>query len=100
MPEFDDYYQSIRVVVDECHVVLDSGSDFRPKLRALGPPHCHPKTRGVFHAIQIPQHACTCSVGAPAVEISSIGCMDLTEGKSRVISSTNALGLGVDLPDI
>jgi len=29
-------YQLDRVVIDECHVVLDSGPDFRPKLRALG----------------------------------------------------------------
>jgi superfamily II DNA helicase RecQ len=29
-------YQLDRVVMDECHVVLDSGPDFQPKLRALG----------------------------------------------------------------
>ena len=29
-------YQLDWVVMDECHVVLDSGPDFQPKLRALG----------------------------------------------------------------
>ena len=29
-------YQLDRVVMDECYMVLDSGLEFRPKLRALG----------------------------------------------------------------
>jgi superfamily II DNA helicase RecQ len=29
-------YQLDRVVIDECHIVLDSRLEFRPKLRALG----------------------------------------------------------------
>jgi hypothetical protein len=41
-------YQLDRVVIDECHVVLDSGPDFRPKLRALGAEIVQWKTQMIF----------------------------------------------------
>src|SRR5271156_5575535 len=64
-------YQLDRVVMDECHVVLDSGPDFRPKLRALGAEMVRMGTQMVFltatlppqdeeeffRAIQIPQES-------------------------------------------
>lgn len=172
-------YQLDRVFMDESHVILDSGPNFRPKLRELGAEMVQMGTQMIFltatlppqdeheffHAIQIPQECvhmfrgCTsrrniqyqvhevgeetvveaiCQLVAekleqyPApskivvyggsvdqtVEIGeALECpiyhrnvdnragkaermKDLTEGKCRVISSTNALGLGVDLPDI
>jgi superfamily II DNA helicase RecQ len=172
-------YQLDRVVMDECHVVLDSGPDFRPKLRALGaemvqmgtqlifltatlppqdeedfframciPPECvhisrSPTTRrniryqvhevegdGVVEAIcqlvekkleQYPAPSKIVVYGGSVEQTEEIGealgcpiyhrsvddragkarrMKELREGKHRVIAATNALGLGVDLPDI
>ena len=172
-------YQLDRVFMDESHVILDSGPNFRPKLRALGAEMVQMGTPIIFltatlppqdeeeffHAIQIPQECvhmfrgCTSrrniqyqvheveeetiveaisqlvaekleQYAAPSkivvyggsvdqtIEVGeALGCpiyhrnvdsragkaqrmKDLMEGKSRVISATNALGLGVDLADI
>jgi superfamily II DNA or RNA helicase len=172
-------YQLDRVFMDESHVVLDSGPNFRPKLRVLGAEMVQIGTQMIFltatlppqdkeeffHAIQIPQECvhmfrgCTSrrniqyrvheveeetvveaigrlvteklaqypppskivvyggSVDQTVETGEALGCpiyhrnvdnragkaqrmKDLTEGKSRVICATNALGLGVDLPDI
>jgi superfamily II DNA helicase RecQ len=172
-------YQLDRVVMDESHVVLDSGPEFRPKLRTLGAEMIQMGTQLIFltatlpprdeeeffHAMNIPKEsvymfrAATArpniryqvhEVGeqpiieaicrlvkekleqypAPGKIIVYGGSVDQTqdigealecpvyhrnvddragktrrmkelmEGKSRVISATNALGLGVDLPDV
>jgi superfamily II DNA helicase RecQ len=172
-------YQLDRVFMDESHVILDSGPNFRPKLRALGAEMVQMGTQIIFltatlppqdeeeffRAIQIPQECVHMFRGstsrrniqyrvheveeetvveaisqmvaekltqypAPSkiivyggsvdqtVEVGeALGCpiyhrdvdsragkaqrmKDLMEGKSRVISATNALGLGVDLPDV
>ena len=172
-------YQLDRVVMDECHVVLDSGPDFRPKLRTLGAEMVQMGTQLVFltatlppqdeedffRAMQIPQESvymfraptsrrnihyrvneveretmveAICQLverkleqyPAPSKVVvyggsveqtvaigEALGCpiyhrnvddragkarrmKELVEGKHRVISATNALGLGIDLPDI
>lgn len=171
-------YQLDRVVMDECHVVLDSGPDFRPKLRALGAEMVQWGTQLIFltatlpptdeqeffKAMCIPQECMHMFRGptsrrniqyqvqevegdtievicrlvkeklekyaAPSkiivyggsveqtIEIGeALGCpiyhrsvddragkarrmKELMGGKHRVICATNALGLGVDLPDI
>jgi superfamily II DNA helicase RecQ len=170
-------YQLDRVVMDECHVVLDSGPDFRPKLRALGAEIVQWKTQMIFltatlppkdeeeffRAVHIPQegihmfrgpttrrniHYQVQEVGdtieaicqlvkrkleqypAPGKIVvyggsveqtvaigEALGCpiyhrgvdnragkakriKGLMEGKHRVVCATNAIGLGVDIPDI
>ena len=172
-------YQLDRVFMDESHVILDSGPNFRPKLQALGAEMVQIGTQIIFstatlppqdeeeffHAIKIPKECvhmfrgCTsrrniqyqvheveeetvvaaiCQLVAekleqyPApskivvyggsvdqtVEVGeALGCpiyyrnidnragkaqriKDLIEGKCQVISATNVLGLGVDLPDV
>jgi superfamily II DNA helicase RecQ len=174
-------YQLDRVVMDECHVVLDSGLNFRPKLRALGAEMVHwgtqimfltatlpPKDkREFFQAMHIPEDCvpfrgpttrqniryqvqevkgeqgkrvveAICQLvnqkleqypapskiivyGSSVEQTVEIGealecpiyhrsvddqagkarrMKELMEGKHRVICATNALGLGVDLPDI
>lgn len=47
-------YQLDRIVIDECHMILDSGSDFRPKLRALGAGMVQIGTRLVFLTATLP----------------------------------------------
>src|SRR5271169_1433417 len=47
-------YQLDRIVIDECHVVLDSGSDFRPKLRALGAEMVQIGTQLIFLTATLP----------------------------------------------
>ena len=171
-------YQLDRVVMDECHMVLDSGPDFQPKLRALGAEMVQWGTQMIFltatlppkdeeeffNAICIPQECVHIfrgpttrqniryqvqEVDEPVIEAihrlvsekleqypapskivvygssvertieigEALGCpiyhrnvddragkarrmKELMEGKHRVIAATNALGLGVDLPDI
>ena len=171
-------YQLDQVVIDECHVVLDSRPDFRPKLQALGAEMIQwgtqmifltatlpPKDEGeFFKAMRVPQECVHMFRGpttrrniryqveevegdivervrqlveekseqyaAPSkiviyggsveqtIEIGeALGCpiyhrkvddqagkarrmKELMEGRHRVIAATNALGLGVDLPDI
>src|SRR5277367_6555500 len=171
-------YQLDRVVIDECHVVLDSGPDFRPKLRALGAEMVQWGTQLIFltatlppkdedefsKAMRIPQEyvhmfrgpttrrniryqvqevegdivEAICEVvkkkldqyatpskivvyGSSVEQTIEIGealecpiyhrsvddragkarrMKELMEGRSRVIAATDALGLGVDLPDI
>lgn len=171
-------YQLDRVVMDESHVILDSGPDFRPKLRALGaemvqmgtqlifltatlppqdeedffraiqiPPECVQMFRGpttrrniryqvheveetVVEAIcrlvkqkleQYPSPGKIIIYGGSVDQTvgigEALGCpiyhrnvddragksrrmKELMGGESRVIAATNALGMGVDLPDI
>jgi len=175
-------YQLDRVVMDECHVVLDSGPDFRPKLRALGAEIVQWKTQMIFltatlppkdeeeffKAVHIPQECVHMFRGpttrrniqyqvqevegeegetvveaicqlvkrkleqypAPSKIVVYSGSVEQTvaigealecpiyhrsvddragkarrmkelmEGKHRVVCATNALGLGVDIPDI
>jgi RecQ family ATP-dependent DNA helicase len=172
-------YQLDRVVIDECHVVLDSGPDFRPKLRALGvemvqmgtqlifltatlPPQdeedffrtmCIPQEcvhmfrsptsrRNIRYQVQevegemvikaicqlverklekYPAPSKIVIYGGSVEQTEAIGealrcpiyhrsvddragkarrMKELREGKHRVIVATNALGMGVDLPDI
>ena len=170
-------YQLDRVVMDECHVVLDSGPDFRPKLRALGEEMVQWGTQMIFltatlppkdekeffKAVHIPEDCVPFrgqttrrniryqvqEVEGDTIEVicrlvkeklekyaapskiivycgsvertikigEALGCpiyhrsvddragkarrmKELMEGKHRVICATNALGLGVDLPDI
>src|SRR5208283_4211107 len=47
-------YQLDRVVMDECHVVLDSGPNFRPKLRALGEEMVQWGTQLIFLTATLP----------------------------------------------
>jgi len=47
-------YQLDRIVIDECYVVLDSGSDFRPKLRALGAEMVQIGTQLIFLTATLP----------------------------------------------
>ena len=47
-------YQLDRVVMDECHVVLDSGPNFRPKLRALGAEIVQIRTQLIFLTATLP----------------------------------------------
>ena len=47
-------YQLDRVVMDECHVVLDSRPDFRPKLQALGAEMVQMGTQLVFLTATLP----------------------------------------------
>jgi superfamily II DNA helicase RecQ len=47
-------YQLDRVVMDECHVVLDSGADFRPKLRGLGAEMIQMGTQLIFLTATLP----------------------------------------------
>jgi len=47
-------YQLDRVVIDECHVVLDSGPDFRLKLRALGAEIVQWGTQMIFLTATLP----------------------------------------------
>ena len=171
-------YQLDRVVMDECHVVLDSGPDFRPKLRALGaemvemgtqmifltatlppkdeqdfframriPPECVPfrgpttrrNIRYQVHEVEgetVVEAICRLverkleEYPAPSKIVvyggsveqtkeigEALGCpiyhrnvddragkarrmKEFMEGESRVMAATNALGMGVDLPDI
>jgi superfamily II DNA helicase RecQ len=172
-------YQLDRVVMDECHVVLDSSREFRPKMRRLGaemiqmgvqmiyltatlPPRDEEE---FFQAVEVPRGCVhmfrmattrrniryqVCEVTdedateticrlvkekseqypAPAKIViyggsvnmtvalgEALGCAtyhhqvdsrsgkarrmkELMDGSSRIIVATNALGLGVDIPDI
>jgi superfamily II DNA helicase RecQ len=47
-------YQLDHVVMDECHVVLDSGPNFWPKLRALGAEIVQWKTQMIFLTATLP----------------------------------------------